>query len=259
MPVSIVIIGGIARPGLTSVCRVPRHSPARTLTMPISVIRSVMRSPPVVSMSSTQKVTSASGVPRSSNDRCPPAAVRITTVHHERAFEVKNKCSIRRRHGGRYSGAGECRPRSRRAGHVLRPALEFAVGIAAAGAKLRPPVVVSVRVAADSCGSTSCRPPRWHRSAPPSRPTRTSAAVWLPSRPPRLSTRSECCGCRGPEGWVQADRRAAAREAALTTTAGVRREERRRKAAESKLARAAAELSRAERRPRTRARRKGGC
>ncbi len=41
MPVSTVISGGMARPGLTSVCRVPRHSPARILTMPISVMRSL--------------------------------------------------------------------------------------------------------------------------------------------------------------------------------------------------------------------------
>ncbi len=77
MPVRMVIIGGMPLPGLTRVCKVPRNSPARTLTMPISVIRSVLRSLPVVSMSSTQKVTSASGVPRSSKDRCPPAAMRI--------------------------------------------------------------------------------------------------------------------------------------------------------------------------------------
>ncbi len=39
-PVSTVICGGIARPGLTSVWKVPRHSPPRTLTAPISVIMS---------------------------------------------------------------------------------------------------------------------------------------------------------------------------------------------------------------------------
>ena len=69
-PVSIVICGGIARPGLTSVWNVPRHSPPRTLIAPTSVITSSVRWPPVVSRSRTQNVTSASGVPRSSKLRC---------------------------------------------------------------------------------------------------------------------------------------------------------------------------------------------
>ena len=69
-PVSTEIRGGIARPGLTSVWNVPRHSPPRTFTTPISVIESCSRLPPVVSRSSTQNVVSASGVPRSSKLRC---------------------------------------------------------------------------------------------------------------------------------------------------------------------------------------------
>ncbi len=69
IPVSTVTVGVIARPGLTSVANVPRHSPPRTLVAPISVIMSSTRSLPVVSMSSTQNVTSASGVPRSSRLR----------------------------------------------------------------------------------------------------------------------------------------------------------------------------------------------
>ena len=68
-PVSTLIRGGIARPGLTSVWNVARHSPPRTLTTPISVIMSLLRSPPVVSRSSTQNVASASGTPRSSKLR----------------------------------------------------------------------------------------------------------------------------------------------------------------------------------------------
>ena len=38
MPVSTVIIGGIGTPGFTSVSNVPRHSPPRYFTAPISVI-----------------------------------------------------------------------------------------------------------------------------------------------------------------------------------------------------------------------------
>ena len=70
IPVRTVTLGAIALPGFISVAIVPRHSPRRTLTTPISVIMSPPRSLPVVSMSSTQNVTSASGVPRSSKERC---------------------------------------------------------------------------------------------------------------------------------------------------------------------------------------------
>ena len=38
IPVSTVMAGGMAEPGLTSVWNVPRHSPPRTLTAPISVM-----------------------------------------------------------------------------------------------------------------------------------------------------------------------------------------------------------------------------
>ena len=69
MPVRTEMVGGTGRPGFTSVAKVPRHSPPRTLTAPISVIAQSMGDPPVVSRSTTQKVTSASAVPRSSNER----------------------------------------------------------------------------------------------------------------------------------------------------------------------------------------------
>src|SRR3954447_4791278 len=71
IPVSTVIAGGIAHPGFTSVWNVPRHSPARSFTAPISVIEHEPGSPPVVSRSTTQNVTACSGVPRSSKDRWP--------------------------------------------------------------------------------------------------------------------------------------------------------------------------------------------
>ena len=49
------------------------------------------RWPPVVSRSTTQNVTSESGVPRSSNVRC------TARRYGEQAFESKNTCSIRQR------------------------------------------------------------------------------------------------------------------------------------------------------------------
>ena len=69
MPVSTTIAGGMGRPGLTRVWNVPRHSPPRTFTAPISVMAHSAGDAPVVSMSSTQNVTSHRGVPRSSNVR----------------------------------------------------------------------------------------------------------------------------------------------------------------------------------------------
>ena len=66
MPVSTVMVGGIARPGLTRVWKVPSTSPPRTLTAPTSVMVSEPGDPPVVSRSTTTNVVSTSGVPRSS-------------------------------------------------------------------------------------------------------------------------------------------------------------------------------------------------
>ena len=80
-PVSSVIWGGMARPGLTSVWNVPRKSPPRTLTAPTSVIWSSVRWPPVVSRSSTQNVTSHSGVPRFI-ERALHAVCRTGPNHH---------------------------------------------------------------------------------------------------------------------------------------------------------------------------------
>ena len=62
MPVSTVMNGGIGTPGLTSVSNRPRHSPPRYLTAPTSVIAQSLGDAPVVSRSSTTKVTSDSGV-----------------------------------------------------------------------------------------------------------------------------------------------------------------------------------------------------
>ena len=68
MPVSATMLGGSPVPGSTSVASSPSSSPPRTLTAPISVIASVFAEPPVVSRSSTTKVTVRSGVPSSSNE-----------------------------------------------------------------------------------------------------------------------------------------------------------------------------------------------
>src|ERR1700712_2464829 len=66
----MVICGGMLRPGSTRVANSPSTSPPRTLTAPISVIDSVCAEPPVVSRSTTTKVTSRNGSPSSSKLRC---------------------------------------------------------------------------------------------------------------------------------------------------------------------------------------------
>ena len=102
-PVKTVIFGGIARPGLTSVWNVPSTSPPLTLTAPISVIKSSCRLPPVVSRSTMQNVTSLSGRPSSSNDRCTNGTtlpIDIKELNHEYWCKVKQLfdcCQDRRR------------------------------------------------------------------------------------------------------------------------------------------------------------------
>jgi hypothetical protein len=66
IPVSTAMNGGIGSCGLTRLWNSPSTSPPRTLTAPISVIEDTPGAPPVVSRSTTQKVTSRSGVPSSS-------------------------------------------------------------------------------------------------------------------------------------------------------------------------------------------------
>ena len=58
--------GGIGVRGSTRVSNAASRSPPRYRTAPISVILDVAGEPPVVSRSTTQKVTSASGTPSSS-------------------------------------------------------------------------------------------------------------------------------------------------------------------------------------------------
>ena len=66
MPVRTEMNAGIGSPGLTNVWNSPSTSPPRTLTAPISVMPHSVGLPPVVSRSTTTKVTSDRGVPRSS-------------------------------------------------------------------------------------------------------------------------------------------------------------------------------------------------
>ena len=70
MPVRTATYGGMPRRGSTSVANSPRIRPPRTLTAPISVISSPSAEPPVVSRSTTTKVTSQSGSSSSSNAAC---------------------------------------------------------------------------------------------------------------------------------------------------------------------------------------------
>ncbi len=66
MPVMTWMKAGIGLPGFTNVWNSPSRRPPRTLTAPISVMPSA-GVPPVVSRSTTTKVTSRSGVPSSEN------------------------------------------------------------------------------------------------------------------------------------------------------------------------------------------------
>ncbi len=70
MPVRTLMKGGIGAPGRTRVWNSPSTSPPRTLTAPTSVIDASWGDPPVVSRSTTTKVTSWSGDPSSSKDVC---------------------------------------------------------------------------------------------------------------------------------------------------------------------------------------------
>ena len=66
MPVRCAMNGGMGSPGFTSAWKTPVRSPPRYLTAPTSVMRQSRGEPPVVSRSTTQKVTSCSGMPSSS-------------------------------------------------------------------------------------------------------------------------------------------------------------------------------------------------
>ncbi len=70
MPVSTAMNGGMPPPGFTRVWNTPSTTPPRTRTAPNSVIADAAGEPPVVSRSTTTKVTSRNGVPSSSKLPC---------------------------------------------------------------------------------------------------------------------------------------------------------------------------------------------
>ncbi len=84
MPVSAVMNGGIRWSGRTKVWYVASSSPPRNRAAATSVSDAVAGDPPVVSTSTTTKVTWLRGVPSSSEDRC--AAMLIGTQCSERVF-----------------------------------------------------------------------------------------------------------------------------------------------------------------------------
>src|SRR4051794_27062244 len=144
MPVSTVISGGIATPGLTNVCSVPRHSPARSLTAPTSVMAPSSADPPVVSTSTMQNVVSLSGTPRSSNDRCTPTERRRTGVRSQPLHQNVELEPEARRHQAQWRCAQVqqllVEARQREVGAPCGPGplaqaedLELAPGVAAVG------------------------------------------------------------------------------------------------------------------------------
>jgi hypothetical protein len=70
MPVRTRTTAGIGTCELTNVWNSPSTSPPRTFTAPISVMWSWPALPPVVSRSTTTKVTSCRGVPTSGSGSC---------------------------------------------------------------------------------------------------------------------------------------------------------------------------------------------
>ncbi len=206
MPVSTVMAGGMAEPGLTNVWKVPRHSPPRTLTAPISVMASSLGEPPVVSRSTTAKVTSASGVPSSSKDRC-------TGGHGSEQVFVRASIAGRISSGSAARAVGTmtrwtCPTTSSDRGWRSRSWSRSSVP--ASGRPSR-----RLRRCDRSCSSRSCRPPRWPRSARWSRTTSSSASGsprWPPTRP---STGPRGCGCTarraGRTSWRRSSRRSPSR------------------------------------------------
>ena len=213
-PVSTVICGGIARPGLTSVWNVPRHSPPRTLTAPISVIMSSLRLPPVVSRSSTQNVASASGVPRRRADRrscAVPTSRRAmgrdgsTNVRsrQEHLFDstrlpraVRSSMNERAVRGGTVAHAIAGAPRH------LRSALEFAVAMAREGQKLKPPLKYPAELKPylkrrpDPAAALPAVRPR-------ARGRRRRSGAGIAAGASARARRSDrpCCGSTRAEGW----------------------------------------------------------
>ena len=114
IPVSMVICGGIFRPGSTSVANSPSTSPPRILTAPISVIDSVCDEPPVVSRSTTTNVTSRNGSPSSSKLYCVDSRGRTTGSVFDRWSERTETDGVEQRSAGWSIVQRQCHARERR-------------------------------------------------------------------------------------------------------------------------------------------------
>ena len=89
MPVRTEMNAGIGSAGLTSVWNSPSTSPPRTLTAPISVMCAPAGLPPVVSRSTTTKVTAGSGVPSSSSVPWTPCMGGTVGVGADRTVQAR--------------------------------------------------------------------------------------------------------------------------------------------------------------------------
>ena len=155
-------------------------------------------------------------------------------------FEVKNECSIRLSIAGRYSDAVSADSAADVPDGALRSALEFAVGMAAAGAKVRPPLSFPAELK---------RFLRFHK-LPPTALAQARAAVEGDDDfrkrlgsvvTPDLVDEVGALWLSRPEGWVEAIT-ALLPEKVVDDETALRREERRRLAAQEAAARARAKL-----------------
>ncbi len=170
-------------------------------------------------------------------------------------FEVKNECSIRLSIPGRYSDAVSADSAADVPDGALRPALEFAVGMAAAGAKVRPPLSFPAELK---------RFLRFHK-LPPTALAQVRAAVEGDDDfrkrlgsvvTPDLVDEVGVLWLSRPEGWAEAIA-ALLPEKVVDDETALRREERKRRAAQEAAARASAQLLEPVRRTGPRACRQG--
>src|SRR5918998_1023318 len=145
----------MAQPGSTRVWNSPSTSPPRTLTAPISVIALSFGDPPVVSRSTTTKVTSASGVPSSSIVACSkrgsPAAARAAVPARRAGESGTGRAGEGRT--GRTVGRGADSPGDARRG-TGPPGPSGGSGAPSPGAPARPPEP-------SRRGPLRSRSPRW--------------------------------------------------------------------------------------------------
>src|SRR5918998_1717096 len=149
----------MAQPGSTRVWNSPSTSPPRTLTAPISVIALSFGDPPVVSRSTTTKVTSASGVPSSSIVACSkrgsPAAARAAVPARRAGESGTGRAGEART--GRTVGRGADSPGDARrvTGRAEGTRSSGGNGATCPGGAVCPPDTIS---SSDRCGP---EPQRW--------------------------------------------------------------------------------------------------